>query len=82
MEGQRYCISMMYYFLHLISHLCVLMLNRPLSMYRKLTATILVGNITELYREAPNITNRLIGWYQSPLVNYHTFHVFSSSATH
>ena len=35
-------------------------------MYRKLTVTILVGNITELYREAPNITNRLIGGNQSP----------------
>ena len=81
MEGQRYCRHMMYCFLHLISHLCVMMLNRPLSMYRKLTATILVGNITELYREAPNITSRLIGGNQSPLVNYHTFHIFSCSAT-
>ena len=81
MEGQRYCRRLMYCFLQLISHLCVLMLNRPLSMYRKLEAAILVGNITELYREAPNITSRLIGGNQSPLVNYHTFHTFSSSAT-
>ena len=47
-------------------------------MYRKLAASILVGNITQLYREAPNITNKLIGGNQSPLVNYHTFHIFCS----
>jgi hypothetical protein len=64
MEGQRYCRHMMYCFLHLISHLCVVTPNRPLPMYRKLTGTILVGNITEHYREAPNITNRLIGGNQ------------------
>jgi hypothetical protein len=35
-------------------------------MYRKLTTPILVGNRTELYREAPNITNRLIGGIKVP----------------
>jgi hypothetical protein len=66
-EGESAIVAcMMYNFLHLISHLCVPTPYRPLSVYRKLTAPILVGNRTELYREAPNITGRSIGGVKGP----------------